>query len=153
MPSRREVLAHSARVAALLAGAGLLPAAAQAAWTQAAFEARSLADAVKALGGSAPLESSGVMLTGPDIAEDGAMVQVGVASSLPGVKRLLLLVEKNPNLLAAVFDVSSGAVEPNLNTRVKMSQSSNVYAVAMLADGRVLYARKDIKVTLGGCGG
>jgi sulfur-oxidizing protein SoxY len=153
MPSRREVLAHGGRVAALLAGAGLLPAAAQAAWTQAAFEARSLADAVKALGGSAPLESSGVMLTGPDVAEDGTMVPVGLASSLPGVNRLLLLVEKNPNLLAAVFDVSSGAVEPKLNLRVKMSQSSNVYAVAMLADGRVLYARKDIKVTLGGCGG
>jgi sulfur-oxidizing protein SoxY len=147
------VLTYGARVAALLGGAGLLPAAAQAAWTRAAFEAKNLADAVKALGGSAPVESSGVTLTGPDIAENSAAVSITLASTLPGVTRLLLLVEKNPNVLAAVFDLSSNAVEPHLNTRVKMNQSSNVYAVAMLADGRVLYARRDIKVTLGGCGG
>jgi sulfur-oxidizing protein SoxY len=152
MPDRRQVLGHGARVAALLAGAGLWPAAAQATWTPAAFDARTLADAVKALGGSTPVESAGVTLTGPDIAENGAAVQVVLASNLPGVKRLLLLVEKNPNALSAAFAVSSDAVEPRLETRVKMNQSSNVYAVAMLSDGRVLYARKDIKVTLGGCG-
>jgi sulfur-oxidizing protein SoxY len=152
MLARRKVLSHGASVAALMAGAGLWPAAALAAWTQAAFEARNLSDAVKALGGSTPEESSGVTLTGPDIAENGAAVSVALASTLPGVKRLLLLVEKNPNTLAAMFDLSSDAVEPRIETRVKMSQSSNVFAVAMLADGRVLYARKDIKVTLGGCG-
>jgi sulfur-oxidizing protein SoxY len=152
MPDRRQVLSHGARVAALLAGAGLWPAAARAAWNQAAFDAKTVADAVKALGGSPPAESAGVTLNGPDIAENGAAVQVVIASTLPGVKRLLLLVEKNPNALSAVFDLSSDAVEPRIETRVKMNQSSNVYAVAMLADGRVLYARKDIKVTLGGCG-
>ena len=77
---------------------------------------------------------------------------VGCATTLPGVKRLLLLVEKNPSVLAAMFDVTD-AVEPNLATRVKMGQSSNVFAVAMMADGKVLYAAKEIKVTLGGCGG
>jgi sulfur-oxidizing protein SoxY len=153
MLTRREMLSHSASVAALLAAAGLLPATALAAWSQAAFDAKNLADAVKALGGSTPAENNGVTLTGPDIAENGAVVPVGCASTLPGVKRLLLLVEKNPNTLAAVFDVSSDAVEPNINTRVKMSQTSNVYAVAMMADGKVLYAQKEIKVTLGGCGG
>ena len=80
------------------------------------------------------------------------MVPVGVATALPGVKRLLLLVEKNPNVLAAVFDATD-AVETNVNTRVKMGQSSNVFAVAMMNDGKVLYAVKEIKVTLGGCGG
>jgi sulfur-oxidizing protein SoxY len=152
MHNRRELLARSAAVMAALAGAGMLPTAAHAAWTQAAFDAKSLPDAVKALGGTAPVESKDVTLTGPDIAENGAVVPVGAATSLAGVKRLLLLVEKNPNVLAAVFDVSD-AVDAAVNTRVKMGQSSNVYAVAMMGDGRVLYAQKEIKVTLGGCGG
>jgi sulfur-oxidizing protein SoxY len=152
MQTRREMLTHSATVAGLLAAAGLLPTPAQAAWAQAAFEAKTVADAVKALGGSAPAESKDVTITGPDIAENGAVVPVGAATALPGVKRLLLLVEKNPSALAAVFDVSD-AVEANINTRVKMGQSSNVIAVAMMGDGKVLFAQKEIKVTLGGCGG
>jgi len=152
MFSRRSMLQRSAHVAGLLAAAGLLPASARAAWPQAAFEAKNMADAIKALGGSAPVESKDVTLTGPDIAENGAVVPVGCACSLPGVKRLALLVEKNPNTLAAVFDVSD-ALEPNFSTRVKMGQSSNVFAVAMMGDGKVLFAQKEIKVTLGGCGG
>jgi sulfur-oxidizing protein SoxY len=79
-------------------------------------------------------------------------VPVGAATALAGVKRMLLLVEKNPSMLSAMFDVND-AVEANFTTRVKMGQSSNVYAVAMMGDGRVLYAAKEIKVTLGGCGG
>jgi sulfur-oxidizing protein SoxY len=152
MSTRRESLARAAGVLALLAGAGLQPRAAQAAWTQAAFDAKGLAEAVKALGGGAPVESKDVTLTAPDIAENGAVVPVACACALPGVKRLALLVEKNPNALAAVFDVSE-AIEPNFSTRVKMAQSSNVYAVAMLEDGKVLYTQKEVKVTLGGCGG
>jgi len=150
--TRREMLAHSATVAGLLATAGLLPQSALAAWPQAAFDAKTLADAVKALGGGAPAESKDITLTGPDIAENGAVVPVGCASALPGVKKMLLLVEKNPSVLAAVFNVTD-AVEANFNTRVKMGQSSNVYAVAMMGDGKVLFAQKEIKVTLGGCGG
>lgn len=152
MQTRREMLARSAQVAGLLASAGLLPATAQAAWSQAAFDSKSMTDATKALGGSAPVESKDVTLTGPDIAENGAVVPVACATALPGVKRLLLMVEKNPSVLAAVFDVSD-AVEANFSTRVKMGQSSNVFAVAMMADGKVLFAVKEIKVTLGGCGG
>lgn len=152
MQTRRDMLAQSATVAGLLAAAGMLPAPAQAAWNKAAFEAKTLADLAKALGGSAPQASGEVTLSGPDIAENGAVVPVGAASSAPGVKRLLLLVEKNPNLLAAAFELTD-AVEANVSTRVKMSQSSDVYAVAMMADGRMLFAKKEIKVTLGGCGG
>jgi sulfur-oxidizing protein SoxY len=152
MPTRREVLAHGATVAGLLATAGLLPQAALAAWPESAFQAKTVADVAKALGGSAPTASGDVTITGPDIAENGAVVPVGAATTLPGVKKLLLLVEKNPSVLAAVFNVSD-AVEANFNTRVKMGQSSNVYAVAMMADGKVLFAQKEIKVTLGGCGG
>lgn len=152
MQTRRKVLSNSARLAGLLAGAGLLPAVAQAAWSQAAFDAKTLADAAKALGGGAPVESKDVTITGPDIAENGAVVPVGCSTTLAGVKRMALMVEKNPSALAAVFDVSD-AIDANFNTRVKMGQSSNVFAVAFMADGKVLYAAKEIKVTLGGCGG
>ena len=152
MRTRRDMLTHSATLAGLLASAGLLPTTAQAAWTAAAFEAKTMADAVKALGGGAPVESKDVTVTGPDIAENGAVVPVGASTTLPGVKRLLLMVEKNPSVLAAVFDVTD-AVDASLTTRVKMGQSSNVFAVAMMGDGKVLFAVKEIKVTLGGCGG
>jgi sulfur-oxidizing protein SoxY len=156
MHTRREALSHSAQVAAALAALGLLPgvAWAQAAptYNTAAFEAKTMAELSKALGVAAPVESKDVTLTGPDIAENGAVVPVGAASSLPGVKRLLLLVEKNPNMLAGMFDVTD-AVDANFSTRVKMGQSSNVYAVALTADNKAYFAQKEIKVTLGGCGG
>lgn len=155
MHTRREILSRSARVAGMLAAVGMLPgiARAQAAgYNSAAFDAKTLADAVKALGGAAPVESKDVAITGTDIAENGAVVPVGASTTLPGVKRMLILVEKNPSVLSAVFEVSD-AVETSFTTRVKMGQSSNVYAVAMLGDGKVLYAAKEIKVTLGGCGG
>jgi sulfur-oxidizing protein SoxY len=152
MLKRRELLTHSAKVAALLATAGLLPQGARAAYNAAAFEVKSLADLVKVLGAGTPVESKDVTITGPDIAENGAVVPVGVATALPGVKQLLILVEKNPSVLSAMFDVSD-AVDASFSTRVKMGQSSNVYAVALMADGRVLFAQKEVKVTLGGCGG
>lgn len=152
MSTRRDMLATSLKVAGLLAAAGVFPRAAMASWNNQAFEAKNLADVAKAFGGSAPSANAGVTITGPDIAENGAVVPVGCASSLPGVKRLLLLVEKNPNVLAAAFDVGD-SVDANFNTRVKMGQSSNVFAVAMTGDGKVFFAQKEIKVTLGGCGG
>lgn len=151
MTSRRDMLTRSAQTLGLLAVAGLLPPPAMAAWTAAAFDAKTAADAVKALGAGAPVVSTDVALTGPDIAENGALVPVGVSTSLPGVKRLAVLVEKNPIPLAAVFDVSDG-VDANFNLVLKLSQSSNVMAVAIMGDGRVLFTQKDIKVTLGGCG-
>jgi sulfur-oxidizing protein SoxY len=152
MQTRREMLARSATVASLMAAAGLLPQAAHAAWNNAAFGAKSMADAAKAFGGMAPVESADVTIEGPDIAENGAVVPVGASTTLPGVKRLMLLVEKNPSVLAATFDVTD-RVDAAFKTRVKMGQSSNVMAVAMMNDGKVLFAQKEIKVTLGGCGG
>ncbi len=155
MHTRRTLLSHAARLTALLAASGLLPGLAQAqagAYNTAAFNAKSMAEVVKALGAAAPVESKDVSISGPDIAENGAVVPIGAASSLSGVKRLALLVEKNPTSLSAVFDISE-SIEANVSTRVKMGQSSNVYAVALMADGRVLFAQKEVKVTLGGCGG
>lgn len=155
MPTRRQMLQRSATVASLLAGAGLmsLPVPALAAdYNKAAFDAKSMADLMKALGAGAPAESKDVTITGPDIAENGAVVPLGAATALAGVKSMLILVEKNPSILAAKFDVTEG-VDAAVQTRAKMGQSSNVFAVAMMADGKVLFAQKEVKVTLGGCGG
>ncbi|MBK6006286.1 thiosulfate oxidation carrier protein SoxY [Ramlibacter ginsenosidimutans] len=151
MQNRRETLRQSLAVAGLLGATGLFPQYALA-FNKTAFDAKSIADALKAYGASAPVESKDVTLTAPEIAENGAVVPVAAASSLAGVKSILLLVEKNPNALSAKFDVTD-AVEPNFATRVKMGQTSDVYAVAITADGKAHYAKKEVKVTLGGCGG
>lgn len=152
MQTRREMLARSTFVAAALAAAGLLPAWAQTARNQAAFDAKSLDDVLKALGSAKPVESKDVTLTVPDIAENGAVVPIAASTALPDVKQIVFLIEKNPTTLAGSFEFSD-SVETSVATRVKMAQTSNVYAVAMLADGRALYAKKEVKVTLGGCGG
>ena len=157
MHTRREILSRSATLAALLVGAAALPGLAQAqaqaaGYNTAAFDAKTMAELAKALGVAAPVESKDVNITGPDIAENGAVVPIGAATALPGVKRMLILVEKNPSMLSAMFDVTD-AVDANFSTRVKMGQTSNVYAVAMMNDGKLLFAQKEVKVTLGGCGG
>jgi len=151
MQTRREALRRSAVVAGLLATSGLFPQYALA-YNKGAFEAKNLAEALKALGAGAPVESSSVTIGGPDIAENGAVVPLTAASTLPGVKQILILVEKNPAALVALFNVTD-SVEPNFATRAKMGQSSDVFAVAITADGQALFAKKEVKVTLGGCGG
>ena len=151
MQTRRETLKQSAKVAGLLAATGFFPQFALA-WNNAAFEAKSVADVMKAFGAGAPAESKDVTLTAPDIAENGAVVPMGVATTLGNVKHMLVLVEKNPSALVAKFDVTP-AVDANFLTRAKMGQSSDVYAVAITTDGKALFAKKEVKVTLGGCGG
>ncbi len=152
MQTRRESLKHSAIVAGLLAATGLFPQFALAAYNKTAFEAKSLAEVLKALGAGVPLESKDVTLGGPDIAENGAVVQLTASTVLPGVKQILMLVDKNPAAMIALFNLTD-SVEPTVTARAKMAQSSDVYAVAILADGKVHFAKKEIKVTLGGCGG
>jgi sulfur-oxidizing protein SoxY len=151
MPTRRKLLNQSAAVAALMATTGLFPHYAHA-FNTAAFDSKNLNDVLKALGASAPVASKDVVITAPDIAENGAVVPLAASSTLPGVKQLLLLVEKNPAALVAIFNVTD-AVDANLTTRSKMGQSSDVYAVAVMNDGKALFAKKEVKVTLGGCGG
>jgi len=153
---RREFMHKGSGAAALglAAAAGLVPAAAQAqaAWNKGAFEAKSLADAVKGLGGSAaPTESKDLVLAAPEIAENGSVVRVGATSNIPNTTQIAFVVEKNPNSLAALFDIPAGT-DASVSTNVKMGQSSNVYAVAK-ADGKFFYSVKEVKVTLGGCGG
>lgn len=155
MTTRRKALSSCAKVAGLLVATGMLPDVALAqvsAINAKAFDTKTMADLMKALGASAPIESKEVSVTGPDIAENGAVVPIGAATTLTGVKRLLIMVEKNPAILSAMFDVSD-AIDSNFTTRVKMGQSSNVYAVALMNDGKAFFAQREVKVTLGGCGG
>jgi sulfur-oxidizing protein SoxY len=151
MQTRRETLKQSAVVAGLLAAAGF-PQFAQAAVNKAAFDAKTVQDAARAAGAKSMAESKDVTIIGPDIAENGAVVPLGASTNLPGVKQLLIMVEKNPSALVALFNVTD-AVDANFSTRAKMGQSSDVYAVALMNDGRALWAKKEVKVTLGGCGG
>lgn len=151
MQNRRETLKHSAVVAGLLATTGLFPQYALA-FNKSAFEAKNLAEALKAFGVGAPTESKDVTIGGPDIAENGAVVPLTASTTMAGVKQLLILVEKNPSVLIAAFNVTP-AVEANFATRAKMGQSSDVYAIAITNDGKALFAKKEVKVTLGGCGG
>ena len=138
-------------VVAAAISAGILPASAFADWNKAAFDAKNMNDVLKAMGGSAPEKSSDITITAPDIAENGAVVPIAVASKLANTQSISILVEKNPSSLAAEFDILPGT-EPNVGTRVKMGQSSNVHAVVK-AGGKYYVATKEIKVTLGGCGG
>jgi sulfur-oxidizing protein SoxY len=120
-------------------------------WNKAAFETKSLNDAVKAMGGAAAAESKDIVITSPDIAENGAVVPFTISSKLAKTEAMALLVEKNPNILVANFRIPEGT-EPWVNTRAKMGQTSNVIALVK-ADGKYYYASKEVKVTLGGCGG
>ena len=139
----------------LVAAAGWLrpgEAMAAEAWNKAAFETHSLDETMKALGGSTPAASKDIVFfSTPDIAENGAVVPIGITSNVPKTESIAILIEKNPTMLAAVFDVPPGT-EPTLSTRIKMQQTSNVYALVK-ADGKYHVASKEIKVTLGGCGG
>jgi sulfur-oxidizing protein SoxY len=153
--TRRNVLkaGGGASLYALLAAAGMLqPDAALAAdWNQKAFEAKNLKDALGALGAGTPANSNDIVMTAPEIAENGAVVPISAASKLPGTESISILIAKNPTALAASFDIPAGT-EPTVSTRVKMAETSDVY-VLVKAQGKYYTTKKEIKVTIGGCGG
>ena len=153
---RRDFLASSsgASALALAAAAGLTPAHAQTAlaWNKLAFDSKSLSDVAKALGAtSAPVESKDLVLQAPEIAENGAVVRVAAQSNIANTTQIAFVIDKNPSALAAAFDIPAGT-EAAVSTNVKMGQSSNVYALVKAGD-KFFYAVKEVKVTLGGCGG
>lgn len=151
---RRKVLQGTGGLAVLglAVAAGLLkPGVARAEWNKEAFSTKSFADAVKAMGGSQPAESKEITINSPDIAENGAVVPFTVSSALPNTQSISLLIEKNPNILAADFDIPPGT-DGWINTRVKMNQTSRVIALVKAGD-KYYYNAKEVKVTLGGCGG
>lgn len=152
---RREMLkaGGGAGMLALAAAAGFVrPGEAFAQqWNKAAFETKSVADTLKALGGSGSTESAQIQITAPDIAENGAVVPITIESGIARTQTIAILIEKNPNTLSANFEIPEGT-DPFVTTRVKMAETSNIYAVVR-ADGKYFHAAKEIKVTLGGCGG
>lgn len=153
---RRTALKNGGGVTllALVAATGWLrPGSARAqTWNKAAFDTHSMAETMQALGGGEPAQSKDIVFfQTPDIAENGAVVPVGITSNIPKTESIAILIEKNPNMLAAMFDLPPGT-EPSVTTRVKMGQSANIFALVK-ADGKYYVAAKDVKVTLGGCGG
>lgn len=145
--SRRLFLRGAAAAAALMALPRVLLA-----WPEKAFKAGSRDDAMQALFGTTDASaSSAVVLSAPDIAENGRVVPVSVSSTLDGVESISIIVEQNPSPLAASFDLGPGAVA-DVSTRLKMGKTSNMIAIVK-ADGKLYTATKEVKVTIGGCGG
>jgi sulfur-oxidizing protein SoxY len=138
---------------AVAVGAGLLsPRTVLAAWPKAAFEAKNVEDAMNKLFGSAANTPSGdIKIKAPDIAENGAVVPVSISTSLGKVDSIAVIAEKNCTPLASNFKLGANAI-PNVSTRIKMGKTSDVIAVVK-ANGKAYSARKNVKVTIGGCGG
>lgn len=124
-----------------------------AAWPKNAFAGESVDDVMAALfdGKVTPVDSGDIILKAPDIAENGAVVPISVESSLPNVSRIIILVEKNPTPMTASFNLGEG-VKADVSTRIKMGTTSDVIALVE-SNGNVYAARKNVKVTIGGCGG
>ena len=151
---RRLVLRSAAAsgVFAIALAAGLLkPERVLAAWPKDAFEAKSAADALKSLGASDAADSKDVVIEAPQIAENGAVVPIEVMSNVPGTKSMIVLIEKNPFPLAGQFEFGEGAV-PFVKLNVKMGESSHIRVIAE-AGGKHYVGTKEVKVTIGGCGG
>ncbi|WP_332744940.1 thiosulfate oxidation carrier protein SoxY [Hydrogenophaga sp.] len=148
--ARRVALKTTGAFATLVSLGIVTQSQAHAAMDRAGFDIKTMADAVKALGGTAA-NSDQVTVVAPDIAENGAVVPVGATSKLPNTTEIYLIVEKNPTPMAAGFKIPAGTAA-DVQTRLKMGQSSNVFAVVR-ADGKLFSAFKETKVTLGGCGG
>jgi len=148
--SRRRILGWSAMLGAAMS----LPTRVWA-WVrpEAAFVATGLDQALAELGGT-PTVHDGIQFTTPDIAENGAVVPIRIEvdpAALPNVSKVSVLVEMNPNPMAAVFDIAPDT-EVYIETRVKVAQTCNLYAVVE-ADGELFMQSRETKVTLGGCGG
>jgi sulfur-oxidizing protein SoxY len=148
MVQRRRLLQGAG---ALLLAALLKPVVALAAWNKAAFTSKSSAEAMKSLGTPSAETSGGIVIEAPQIAENGAVVPIEVTSKIPGTTSLAVLVENNPYPLVGKFDFSEGAL-PYVKVNAKMGETSDVRVIAT-AGGKHYQATKEIKVTIGGCGG
>lgn len=151
---RRSILKGSLALSAagIAASAGLLsPRSVMAAWNKPAFEATDSASAISTMFGSDSVaDSADITLKAPDIAENGAVVPVTVTSSIANTESISLIVNNNPTPLTASFDVTNA--EAYVSTRIKMGKTSEVTAIVK-AGGKLYSAKKEVKVTIGGCGG
>src|ERR1700760_905781 len=153
-PTRRLILQGAGAVA--LFGFGTLPfapalAAANDKYPDDAFKQKGDADAIKALYGKTAEASDQVKLDAPEIAENGAVVPIAVATTLTGVTSIAFLASENPNALAAYYVIPEGTV-PAVANRLKMAKTCNIIAIVE-AGGKLYSATKEVKVTVGGCGG
>lgn len=151
---RRNVLksAAGAGAVAVAVAAGLLkPTMALASAPRSAYEAKNVGDVLKNMGATAPADSKDITIKAPDIAENGAVVPVEVTSGIAGTTSIAIIAEKNAQPLAADFDLMGGALG-FISTRIKMGQTSLIRAV-VTAGGKSYTAAKEVKVTIGGCGG
>jgi sulfur-oxidizing protein SoxY len=147
--NRREILKMTT-IIGLMAANGLITSAQANEWEKQAFEGKSLDDVIKALGGGGTEKSAAINFTAPDIAENGAVVPLTIATTLKA-SQMAIIVEKNPTALSGIFYFPEGA-EPFVSTRVKMAQTSNVLALVKV-EQKWYFTSKEVKVTLGGCGG
>lgn len=139
--------------AGMAISAGLLtPRMVLAAWPKSAFEAKTVDDAVNGLYGSSTLSGSDkIKIKAPDIAENGAVVPISITTDIAGAESISMIVEKNATPLAASFVLGTGA-EGYVSTRIKMGKTSSVIAVVKAGD-KLYSTGKEVKVTIGGCGG
>jgi len=148
---RRSVLKAAGAAAALLAAGLMRPVVAFAAWNKDAFGAKTVADTLKNLGATVAAPSTGIVIEAPQIAENGAVVPIEVASNLPGTTSIAVLIDKNPFPLAGKFNFTEGAL-PFVKLNAKIGDTSDVRVIAW-AGGKTFVATREIKVTIGGCGG
>ena len=148
---RRALLKAATVVSAALAATLFKPLVAWATWNKDAFGAKTTADALKSIGAADGVASKDLVIEAPQIAENGAVVPIEITSNIPGTTSIALVIDKNPFPLAGKFDFMEGAL-PFVKVNVKMNETSEVRAVAV-AGGRNYVATKEIKVTIGGCGG
>ena len=151
--TRRSVIkaGGAAALFAVFGGVLLQPGRALAAWNKGAFEAKNIADAMKSVGVANAEESKAIEIRAPEIAENGAVVPIDITSNIPGTTSISVFIEKNPFPYTGTFDFSQGAV-PYVHLRVKIGESTPV-RVVVAAGGRFYTAAKEVKVTIGGCGG
>lgn len=145
--------AGSVGTVAVAIAAGLLKpgAAFAAAWNTLAFTSKDMAEALKNTGYDGAAESGDIVLKAPDIAENGAVVPITATSKIPGTTSIAIFVEKNPTPLIGDFSISNGT-EPYISTRIKMAKTS-VVRVSVKAGGKNYTTSREVKVTIGGCGG
>ena len=151
--TRRSVVRAGGALALLAAfgGALLRPARALAAWNKSAFEAKSAIDAMKTLGMANAEESRDIVIRAPDIAENGAVVPIDITSNIAGTSSMSVFIEKNPFPYTGTFEFAEGAM-PFVHLRAKLGESTPV-RVVVAAGGKFYTTAKDVKVTIGGCGG
>ena len=144
---RRLVLKSIAALGAIAAWPRLL----WAARPDSAFASNDAGEAISGLFGQVPIDSDQIRMKIPDIAENGAVVPVTVSTDLGNVESISIIVVNNPTPLAASFNLTARSI-PSISVRIKMGESSEVQALVM-AGGKLYKTSKEVKVTIGGCGG